>query len=284
MVAGLVVRVERELQLGRRAADLPSGDLPLGVEAARWVVEHLPGRPGLHARPGRPPGDRVEVDPAVIALDDDSGRPFVEGHGISKRPHGLDRPVDGFRCDTQVKVAVRASLPAQQRIDAPPAGDPGSDAGGLEGVEDPEDLGASIPAARTPQPPPGHIWTCWKSEFRHAMASLASAAQASDSVGPPTTTCVAFGPYMNDARIVKGSPDPDRAIRLVRVGRRRRHLGRGLHRLDDDGDAQRALESIDQVLPGGHLVRIVTHQRVPSSVDRFATRRSRREPKRSMIR
>ena len=87
---------------------------------------------------------------ADIALDDDSGRPFVESHGISERPHGPDGPVDGFRCDTQVKVAVRASLPAQQRIDPPPAGDPGANTGGLEGVEDAEDLGASYPGGAHP--------------------------------------------------------------------------------------------------------------------------------------
>ena len=52
VVARLVVRVERELQLGCRAADLPSGDLPVGVEAPRWVVEHFPGQPGLQAGSG----------------------------------------------------------------------------------------------------------------------------------------------------------------------------------------------------------------------------------------
>ena len=78
MVAGLVVRMERDLELGRRAADDPAGDYALGVEAARRIVESLAGEPGLHARPGGVPDDRVQIDLAEIARQDDSGRPFVE--------------------------------------------------------------------------------------------------------------------------------------------------------------------------------------------------------------
>ena len=55
VVAWLEVRVERQLQFGCRAVDLPAGDLPVGLKAACRVVEHLPGQPGLYAGPGRAP-------------------------------------------------------------------------------------------------------------------------------------------------------------------------------------------------------------------------------------
>ena len=84
--ARVVVGVKSKLKRGRPASDDPPTDLALGIQTPDRVVERLPIEPGLYARPRGIPDDRVKVDLARGAPQDEPSRTFIDGQGVAKRP------------------------------------------------------------------------------------------------------------------------------------------------------------------------------------------------------
>ncbi len=102
MFPGLVAAMERHLELRRPASHDPAADLALGVEAARWVFERLTIEPRLDAAAGREHDDRVEVDLALVAREDDAGRTLVGDDAVAEASKRLDRDIDRVRWHAKV--------------------------------------------------------------------------------------------------------------------------------------------------------------------------------------
>ena len=239
VVAGFVVGVERELQVGRRAADRPSGDLTLGVEAARRVLEHLArrdrsgrrrpddprrsggGRPGPRRSPGRP-GPAVRRGSWHIRA---ASGPRSRG----PRPR-LPTPRSRSPCGRVSRRSsasiphpplIPARMPAAsrasrtRRTSAPPIP---VDAHRVSRCPTTSGCAGSRNSARR--------WRPLRALPRHPIPWVR-----------PTTTCVEFVPDINVARIVNGVGAAGSTDRPTATDS------------TDDGDADRALQALDQLGP-----------------------------------
>ena len=139
-VAQRVAAPEPQLLRSRQAGHVGAVQ-PTGRERVGRVAEDGAVQARLLAVPARAEDDRVQVDAALRCDQLDPHRAPVGLDAVAptrqdRQREGLVRGVDG-----QVEVAVRARLPPDQHVDAPPAADPGAAAGGVEVGEDREHLG-----------------------------------------------------------------------------------------------------------------------------------------------
>jgi hypothetical protein len=82
----------------------------------------------------------VQIHLAFVTDQNEARRPLVDRHGVADPRKRIDRGIDALGGNTEIDVPVRTSLPSQQGVDAPAAGQARPNSRGVEDRQNPQDL------------------------------------------------------------------------------------------------------------------------------------------------